>query len=660
MSAAVAAVLVSSCSVSPIQDEMLELQPELGTRTITATVSVESNDDTSDTKISSDFGSDSWAFSWEEDDVIYAIDDLRNITQLTKGVNNANGDPTFSGEISQDAATIRFIYTGDAGQPSFIYADPTDESDKYKINADMQEQDGTLNKFYMISDIIDVDNWERTDFTPTLKHIGSFLEFNFDFTNLIEGWGDIELEKAVFFGSMPYVSVFYADKDVSDEGFHSAYVSQKVEVDLKDNIAVTADGIATVRFSIAPESIGSQLDGGNYGVDIDLYFSNGTKVSFVKDFGSSSQVSINRAEFKTTKMECDFVAANTADNISYIFADDSGDELLYGETLDDTYYIASETNLRALAALANSSKLSGTATGETASNTFTLSGDIEITSDKNWVPIGYASTAPFAGIFDGVGSKITGMNCVAQADADVVDGDNPFISIGLFGYVSEENTVVKNFVLDDCYSEMNDAGCHTALVAGTLLEGATILNCGVNANCTAVMAANGAIGSLVGMYGANGGSILNSFNQGTVKSTSTLSTVNIGGLCGSSAASLKDLAFITNCYNSGSVILEGSPTTYNLGAIIGGFLGQATYTGIYYLTDCAGENVLAAGATSSSVGSNPVNVSSLSDDLMKASAGGTGCLIDLLNTGESSITDAVDWTKTEGDYPILNFSPRVD
>lgn len=191
-----------------------------------------------------------------------------------------------------------------------------------------------------------------------------------------------------------------------------------------------------------------------------------------------------------------------------------------------------------------------------------LTGDIDLGGEL-WTPIGNSSFKPYAGVFDGGGYTVSGLN--------VSGGDYA----GLFGYVEGASATdlaeVKNLVVQGSVSGTGEAGG----VAGRA-DNASFTNCGSEATVSGKET-----GGIVGRQHSSGGSITvtGCYNTGAVDGTS-----RAGGIMGY----VNDEAAISDCYNNGPVTggsyagglrgmggnLVGDITnSYNAGQVAGGASG---------------------------------------------------------------------------------------
>ena len=185
--------------------------------------------------------------------------------------------------------------------------------------------------------------------------------------------------------------------------------------------------------------------------------------------------------------------------------------------------------------------------------TIELIKDIKLT--QPWTPIGIDDTAYFAGVFDGNGHTISGMDIKYSYGCS-----------GLFGYLSGEvrklNVSGKNESHDS-----NSGG-----IAGILSSTGKIIDCGTDVKVKGLDKCGGIVGNIEGgtvercinignisgthkiggIAGENwGGRILESGNKGTIKSTRRgVATYGTGGVAG---RSVSVDAEIIECYNSGEL-----------------------------------------------------------------------------------------------------------
>ena len=225
---------------------------------------------------------------------------------------------------------------------------------------------------------------------------------------------------------------------------------------------------------------------------------------------------------------------------------------------------------------------------------------------RGWNPIGsndiYTNGA-FSGIFDGNGHKITGMR-IEYSNANVPSGMGRGY-VGLFAYVSGEvrnlhmeNVQILNAYGDSSYSYggavagYNAGAIRNCSVTGTVkttstfrytggitgYNKGTVDSCFNNADVTGYYYAGGIAGSCVG------GTIQNSYNTGTVKTTYGNSNYEYSG---GIVARLEESGIVQNCYNTGAV--EGRGSKYGIA-----YKYSGTIKNSYYL---AGTGANSTGAT---------------------------------------------------------------
>lgn len=162
-----------------------------------------------------------------------------------------------------------------------------------------------------------------------------------------------------------------------------------------------------------------------------------------------------------------------------------------------------------------------------AGKTITLAGNIDLSQNNNWVPIGnhFAdSSNVFSGTFNGGGYVINNLT-INRPDADFQ---------GLFGRISGGK--VQNLGLDN----VNVAGRDTVGgVAGLISKGSSI----TNSSCIGWVNGKGMVGGLTGAI-TNNSNIANSYSSGRISGEET-----VGGLAGM----LRDNSSITYSYSAAAV-----------------------------------------------------------------------------------------------------------
>ena len=235
----------------------------------------------------------------------------------------------------------------------------------------------------------------------------------------------------------------------------------------------------------------------------------------------------------------------------------------------DTYEISTEADLLGLASLVNEQqvdKWKPTRLENFEGITFVLTRDIKLTS-SDWSPIGTGGASYFAGIFDGNGHTISGL------EIDIESG-----SAGLFGYLVG---TVKDLTVEGNISS-GDGNCGG--IAGILADTGQITGCSANVSVSGRDKVGGIAGyndggliescmnygSISGAYkvggivGENWGGIVNMCgNRGDIESTRRgVGTYGTGGIAGRSVSSDSR---VTESFNSGKI----SSNTEATGGVVG-------------------------------------------------------------------------------------------
>ena len=252
-----------------------------------------------------------------------------------------------------------------------------------------------------------------------------------------------------------------------------------------------------------------------------------------------------------------------------------------------------------------------------------LTGDIDLGGEL-WTPIGNSSFKPYAGVFDGGGYTVSGLNVSNEAYA------------GLFGYVkgtSGDLAEVKNLVVQGSVSGTDKAGG----IAGQA-DYASFTNCGSEAAVSGKEA-----GGIVGRQNIYSGpiAVTGCYNSGAVDGTS-----RAGGIVGYASGE----AAISDCYNNGPVTggsyagglrgMGGSSAgditnSYNAGQVTGGTSG-AIAAGAASVENC---HYLAG------TGKNTTDAEEVTADGLKELAG-------TLNAGREPAVWKSDPDLNNG-YPVL-------
>ena len=203
---------------------------------------------------------------------------------------------------------------------------------------------------------------------------------------------------------------------------------------------------------------------------------------------------------------------------------------------------------------------------------YILMNDIDASETVSWnsgagfVPIG-TRPAPFTGLFDGNGKKITGLTI--NRSSAIPD------YVGMFGFI-EIGSTIKDLGLEGGSMSGTCTGPNSSVYVGGLVghqySGGTIENCYASGEVSGTGTGNSSssvfVGGLVGCQ--DGGTITNCYASGRVSGTSGYSYV--GGLVGSQP----DVGTITNCYASGEV--SGTRTGYDSSFVyVGGLVGYQAY-----------------------------------------------------------------------------------
>ena len=281
-----------------------------------------------------------------------------------------------------------------------------------------------------------------------------------------------------------------------------------------------------------------------------------------------------------------------------------------------TYSISSAEELAKLAEMTNNGLITG---GE-----FVLANDIDLGAYSNWTPIGTIDMNThdiqfFSGIFDGNGYTISNLT-----------SNQPDGAGALFG--SASNAEIKNLGLEN----VDVSGGYACGLLGYAMS-ATISNCYATGSVVGVDSGIG--GALAaGLVGAAQNlSITDSYSTAAVSATSNNQTT-AGGLI----AILVDTSSMTNCYSSGSVIVNGSGGKAQLyaGGIIGGTDSFTTVT----IT-----NSYATGNVSSNSSGGASVVAGAFCGSLRGTATISSCYYDTQTTGQSA---AVGQNSSTGNLDI--------
>lgn len=242
---------------------------------------------------------------------------------------------------------------------------------------------------------------------------------------------------------------------------------------------------------------------------------------------------------------------------------------------DNPYLISKHEQLAKLAELVNA--------GDTAYNEkyYKLTEDIDLSSygslatslstDKGWIPIGYATGKPFKGHFDGDGHTITGLYINTTAT---------YNAFGLFGIIAAGGEVTNLGVIN---VSINGGG-YTGALAGQVL--------GSVKGCYATGTVKGVnnVGGLAGNVGPNATGSANGIMANCYATTTVTGTNYVGGLVG------YNNGLVEYCYATGAV---------NGTEHVGGLTGRHEYTSaVTRVRYCAALNssVTTSNATTANVG----------------------------------------------------------
>ncbi len=200
-----------------------------------------------------------------------------------------------------------------------------------------------------------------------------------------------------------------------------------------------------------------------------------------------------------------------------------------------------------------------------ASAYYVLTRDIDLGSFP-WTPIGTEET-PFAGVFDGAGYEITGLNL----------SDHTFVDIGLFGYMA--GATVRKLALSDFTLQIESNDAQTiyvgALVGRIYVRGkgnaAEISECSVNGELSIRVSTVAYVGGLAGRVEAGQGAFIyieDSLMSGAITVAAEVN-LYVGGITGYYHGTSEGISGIDRCY---------SDCTLTATSVSGSTLGTA-YTG---------------------------------------------------------------------------------
>jgi hypothetical protein len=308
--------------------------------------------------------------------------------------------------------------------------------------------------------------------------------------------------------------------------------------------------------------------------------------------------------------------STSADNGSWFGSDASG---AYADTSWHTgaspYTIADAADLAGLAVLVNG--------GTTFANeVVTLTGNIDL-SAHTWVPVGggrlYAdskpvSTAPyFAGIFDGAGNTVSGIDIASAADTRGLG------AFGLFGYVRGGDVVNLTVAGEiEFIGEEDSPGGVNAIGGAVGYTTGSVYNV-TNAVHLDVFGINSSeMGGVVGVVSNGGGAA--SYVQYCANTIMIEGRSRLGGVVGAAYCVTQDGVIIDQSYNTGTVIAHLSYGNSYVGGVVGYCAG--------YIRHCYNAEVVEIGA------SGYINAGGIVGILSGSGATGPyGRLSDSFNTG---------------------------
>ena len=271
--------------------------------------------------------------------------------------------------------------------------------------------------------------------------------------------------------------------------------------------------------------------------------------------------------------------------------------------------------------------------GKTTLNAI-LTADIALDKSKTWTPIGTSDTM-YAGIFDGNGHTISGLNVTGAnnglfkmtgtatiqnltiSDSTIGDSSNSSLLGAFVGRIKDSTTLINCHTTD---TVTVSGGAVGGLVGGT--DTANVAFSLTMERCSNAAVVSGSassaqmgVGGLVGVL-RNGATIKDCFNTGTVTNKSTYDSAAVGGLVGSvyNGNKLKTPLTLRGVYNTGSITAANSGTKY-----AGGLVGNAAWG--FEMTNAYGTMTVKVGDSYGGiiVGTvqNTVNVSNIYSELIR-------------------------------------------
>lgn len=203
---------------------------------------------------------------------------------------------------------------------------------------------------------------------------------------------------------------------------------------------------------------------------------------------------------------------------------------------------------------------------------YVLTRDIDL-GGFPWTPIGSEAT-PFAGVFDGAGYEITGLNL----------SDASFVDIGLFGYMS--GATVRKLALSDITLQITSTDEQT-LYVGTLVgrvyvrgkgNTAEISECSVNGDLAVRVSNIVYVGGLAGRVEAGQSAFVyieDSLMNGSISVTSD-TCLYVGGIVGYYHGTSEGISGIDRCYSDCALTAISGTTAYT-GGIVAALVDDEAY-----------------------------------------------------------------------------------
>lgn len=244
-------------------------------------------------------------------------------------------------------------------------------------------------------------------------------------------------------------------------------------------------------------------------------------------------------------------------------------------TQESPYLIYTKTDLQNLASLANSGD--SQYINSSSPKYYRMENDIDI-SGSNWTPIGSTYSKQFYGYFDGNNHKVIGLQIVLSSSSTTS-------YYGLFGF---NNGTIKNLGLIDTNINITSDYAKVGGIVGC--STGEILNC-YNTGSVKITSSSPhygqGVGGITGECYGDDGKIINCYNTATVTGS-----YNVGGIIG------LNNGLIDNCYNAGTIngviynyVLTGGIVGDNaINAVINNCYNTGTINGDHYSGGITGYN----------------------------------------------------------------------